>query len=511
MVRRSLIGLVAIALALALAGWVAYAQGLGRRGAELASELGAQPGVAAPQEAEPTIPAGEKKDYVNIQSATAAWDNKTKVWHMGGVTITDSEYNLVVKADTVSYRETNKQAEGTGNLSISDPEHVATGDKLRADFNARLVVLEGDVKLIRTPKGPSPEEGAKETPETVKKRRTTLTCDTAEYYYGDKRAVAYMQGDGRVRAVQEDKVLTCRRLENDEKANVLTLSGDVEVVNKEGETARAESVVYDTEKDYMEAVKVHVESTRKAAAKRVGEEAKEEEEGKVSLTADKATYEGKSETWTADGNVSLRDEAKDTTLAADHLVHHTKDNTAEGSGNLKMTDPEHTATAGKMHADLDKKIIYLEDNVEIVRVPKPKEGSKEEDEIEKARQKKTTVICDNAEYRYGDKVIVAPSTGEGPVKAVQEDKTLTCKHLEYDEGKHLLTLTQVTIVTEEAETLEADRAVYNDEDETLTDVENLRIKTTRELLEKRGEEKKGSEGTPPPPPTGTPGSRSEGQ
>lgn len=132
------------------------------------------------------------------------------------------------------------------------------------------------------------------------------------------------------------------------------------------------------------------------------------------------------------GNIILVQD--DVTMTMDQCDYNDADNTAVASGHLKIVDPEATLTGDSVEADFDQKLARVKGNVTIVTQRKKKEestaGAGGSRSISEYREKKTTITCPQIDYYYADDKKQA--TVFGPVKAVQEDKTVYADKALYD-------------------------------------------------------------------------------
>jgi lipopolysaccharide assembly outer membrane protein LptD (OstA) len=149
---------------------------------------------------------------------------------------------------------------------------------------------------------------------------------------------------------------------------------------------------------------------------------------------------------------------------------------AVGGGHLKITDPESTITGDKLQVDFNKKFAQIIGNVTIVTQKKKTEtagatpagaapaagakptegekpaGEKEPTSLGEYREKKTTITCPQIDYYYADDRKQAAITG--PVKAVQEDKTVVSDKASYDGVKNTVVLDgNVTVTTDKGDDL----------------------------------------------------------
>lgn len=183
---------------------------------------------------------------------------KDNVWTLKtNVVLSEKKEEMSLKADQAVYWADEDRAELTGNISITDPEHSATADVVKVDFEKKIIFLEGNVKVERTPKEAKAESAAggnktneeKFSVEEAKKRRTTTTCDRMEYDYDKK----FLTATGNVKVVQEKRTATCQKAEYDEDKEVLTLSEGVKVEEEGGNWFECSRATINVDTDEVEA------------------------------------------------------------------------------------------------------------------------------------------------------------------------------------------------------------------------------------------------------------------
>ena len=154
---------------------------------------------------------------------------------------------------------------------------------------------------------------------------------------------------------------------------------------------------------------------------------------------------------------------EEVTMTMDQCDYDDAHQTAVGSGHLKITDPESTITGDKLQVDFNKKFAQIIGNVMIVTQKKRAEtgaekpadntkpaGEKQGTNLSEYREKKTTITCPQIDYYYADDMKQAAITG--PVKAVQEDKTVVSDKASYDGVKDTCVLDgNVTVTTDKGD------------------------------------------------------------
>lgn len=146
--------------------------------------------------------------------------------------------------------------------------------------------------------------------------------------------------------------------------------------------------------------------------------------------ADKLFYDAARKIYHLTGNIVMVQ--KDVTITMDQCDYDDNNNSAVATGHLKMVDPESTLTGDALKIAFDPKFAQIIGNVTIVTQKKKEEQPAEGDKkgLTEYRQKKTTITCPQIDYYYADDKKQA--TVFGPVKAVQEDKTVYADKALYD-------------------------------------------------------------------------------
>ncbi len=220
--------------------------------------LGVCVGLAAQQnQSSPTKKTQPETVQGRADVLKSTWGDKTEVLMKGNVTFTSDD--TVMKSDMVTYDKKTKIADSPGKISITSPDADITGDKGTADFNKRLGVIVGNVKMLVKPK---PEDQARADQESVRSeltRTTTITCSKLEYLYKDKIATAA----GGVQFQQDKRKASAQKAVYDSNKELLVLTGEVKGVDEDGQTFSAPSVRISLKKgnEWMEAE--HADATFK--------------------------------------------------------------------------------------------------------------------------------------------------------------------------------------------------------------------------------------------------------
>jgi lipopolysaccharide assembly outer membrane protein LptD (OstA) len=109
------------------------------------------------------------------------------------------------------------------------------------------------------------------------------------------------------------------------------------------------------------------------------------------------------------------------------------------TGHLRITDPDSTITGDQGQANFNQKLAHIVGNVTIITQRKKPDHPEATGSVAEAREKKTTITCPQVDYLYADDKKQATVTG--PVKAVQDDKTVYADAASYDGVADTATLT----------------------------------------------------------------------
>jgi len=227
-------------------------------------------GLTVAQEKNGAKPAEEPTyKYVNVQADKTRykWGNPEIAILTGNVKITQGD--TVLTADKIEYNNSEdvQTAVATGKLKIVDPETEITGDRGTAYFNEKRAVIQGNVTVVAKPK-PEPDQKGGSTLRSERREKVVITCDTIEYFYKKKEAVA----TGNLKIVQKDRTLTAAKAFYQVRPELLTLTGPVKGKDSKGQTFSAPGPVTACLKEGEE----WLEMEHAVGTFRVKEEAEEE-------------------------------------------------------------------------------------------------------------------------------------------------------------------------------------------------------------------------------------------
>ncbi len=193
------------------------------------------PGIMAQQAKAPAQTPAKKGDVVSkFKYYKMRWgDNATTLLLKGDVTFTHED--TVIASDQVDYDDSAKTAVSPGPIKITNPECDITGDKGSAYFRKKLGVIEGNVVMLFKPKQEASAVNADKDSVDKFKQPTTVTCLRMEYFYGQKLASA----QGGVVFKQPKRTAYADKAVYDQKAEILTLTGNVRAVDEQGQTFTA--------------------------------------------------------------------------------------------------------------------------------------------------------------------------------------------------------------------------------------------------------------------------------
>ena len=206
-------------------------------------------GVMSAQEPAKTAPAKKESVQGKADVLKAAWGSKTEMLLKGNVTFTSDD--TVLSSDEITYDKKTKIAVSPGKLTITNPECDVSGDKGTAYLEKKLGIIQGNVRMLVKPKKTAEAAQEKDSIKSKMSEPTTITCPKLEYLYGTKLATA----TGGVHFKQEKRSAKADKAVYDGKKELLTLTGNVDGVDEDGQTFKAPSVTISLKKgdEWMEA------------------------------------------------------------------------------------------------------------------------------------------------------------------------------------------------------------------------------------------------------------------
>jgi len=217
-----------------------------------------------------------KEERVKLINADSLFRDKAAgVYYCKG-NVVFSHKEIMLYCDEAEYYDKTDTAKAFGHLKIVDPEATITGDLMEANFEDKITVVTGNVRILAQKKNEEDENGGKEeqpgstTPaaasttseegkeperlEDYAKKLTTITCDKVDYYYDEdvKKAIA----TGNVKAVQEDKTAWAEQAIYEQIPDQVTLIGNVRLETDDGDEFQTPKAIISIAEDWIRAENV---------------------------------------------------------------------------------------------------------------------------------------------------------------------------------------------------------------------------------------------------------------
>ncbi|MBC7329154.1 LPS export ABC transporter periplasmic protein LptC [bacterium] len=189
----------------------------------------------------------EEEREIEFHFTKAKYDYKTKTYVFTKGELIDAKEKAKVEADEIVYNEETEKATAKGNLKFTDEENEITALSLEVDLKEKIVVLNGEVRVvnIRKKKEEEKKEEKKEGLKKYWKEKTILKCEKITYNYKDK--IAYLED--KVVVTQEDKELVAQKVTWLGKEDKIILEGDVKFKDEKGQTMNCSKMVIYTKED----------------------------------------------------------------------------------------------------------------------------------------------------------------------------------------------------------------------------------------------------------------------
>ncbi|HVF11323.1 MAG TPA: LPS export ABC transporter periplasmic protein LptC [Abditibacteriaceae bacterium] len=180
--------------------------------------------------------------YIRPKGLARMWDN---------VRVTQEGEDFILYADELTYNENTNQAVATKNLKIESRDSTIKGDKIFADFDTKVITIQGHVVMASHGekdgiKSSAPRAGDKAKAgdkrslrDELRHKPSRLTCDRIDYNYQNRQAVV----TGSIRLTQDDNKGTCDRILFDEAKNVAQLFGNVVFHNGDRQTMKSSKII----------------------------------------------------------------------------------------------------------------------------------------------------------------------------------------------------------------------------------------------------------------------------
>ncbi len=217
--------------------------------------------AGAPVTPEPGAATEEKEEdkdedrRVRLENADSLFRDKAARTYFLAGNVVFKHKDITLYCDEAEYfdddhPERPDTAKAVGNLKCVDPEATITGDLVEADFDKKIVVVTGNVRIVAK-KIPDENDEGKEKDEWDKyaEKLTTMTCDRVEYYYDDgvKKGIA----TGNVKVVQEDKTGWCDKAVYERIPDIITLTGNVRLLTDDGDEMRTPEAVISIDEEWI--------------------------------------------------------------------------------------------------------------------------------------------------------------------------------------------------------------------------------------------------------------------
>lgn len=219
--------------AMATAAMLAAAVVVG--GPPAANSATAKPAAAAGKEADAgkEKKAKERKIKIEAPDGSLTYDDTAKLYVITNAKMELPDSDAVLTAAHIEYSPEEKWAKATGKPRMWDPRNELTADAINVDLKTKRANADGSVRMVARPKEAKSEQSRK-LREKVKEP-VIVTCDTAQYFYKDKRGTA----TGNLKITQRDskanRTATATRLAYDGNEETVTLDGDVHVSDTKGQ------------------------------------------------------------------------------------------------------------------------------------------------------------------------------------------------------------------------------------------------------------------------------------
>lgn len=177
----------------------------------------------------------------NSKQGTTVYDKARGIARISkDVRITQQGEDFILYCQQITYDENKNQAVGTGDVKIETRDSTITGLGIRADFNAKIIVISGNVVMNSHGKsdGIKGTSTGKSLRDEVAHKPSRMTCDRIDYDYNSQEAIV----TGHILMTQEKTSGTCERITFDEENNIVKLEGNARFRNAQSQTVLAPNV-----------------------------------------------------------------------------------------------------------------------------------------------------------------------------------------------------------------------------------------------------------------------------
>lgn len=179
----------------------------------------------------PAAPSANGAGNVVIRSPQGAgvYDDTTGIGRItGDVTIAQSGEDFILYAQDVIFNRPKNRAVATGKLRVETRDSTIRGARIDADFNARKIVITGNVTVTTHGKGDGITGNRGAFRSQLSQKSAKILSNRADWDYEDRQGVM----TGNIRMTQGENSGTCERILYDEAQNVARLQGRVRFVDK---------------------------------------------------------------------------------------------------------------------------------------------------------------------------------------------------------------------------------------------------------------------------------------
>lgn len=205
----------------------------------------------------------EEDKRVRLENADSLYRDKAAHTYFLAGNVVFKHKDITLYCDEAEYfdedhPERPDTAKAVGNLKCVDPEATITGDLIEADFDKKIVVVTGNVRVVAKKKPDKDEDKAegkkKDEWDEYAEKLTTMTCDRIEYYYDDdvKKGIA----TGHIKVVQEDKTGWCDKAVYERIPDIVTLTGNVRILTEDGDELRTPEATISIDAEWIRTGKV---------------------------------------------------------------------------------------------------------------------------------------------------------------------------------------------------------------------------------------------------------------
>ncbi len=205
----------------------------------------------------------EEDKRVRLENADSLYRDKAAHTYFLAGNVIFKHKDITLYCDEAEYfdedhPERPDTAKAVGNLKCVDPEATITGDLVEADFDKKIVIVTGNVRVVAKKKPDKDEEKAegekKDEWDEYAEKLTTMTCDRIEYYYDDdvKKGIA----TGHIKVVQEDKTGWCDKAVYERIPDIVTLTGNVRILTEDGDEMRTPEATISIDAEWIRTGKV---------------------------------------------------------------------------------------------------------------------------------------------------------------------------------------------------------------------------------------------------------------